>query len=129
MPRDLSSDEARQVYKAYFDDTLKPAAIGHSRRNPDDPRTGSDMLADIGDDQVARAVADTVFRDGPDGIATVQRALGEKNPDGKYGSGVHGTLKSVITDGATKQDFLERLKAERLERYPDETNRIEYYTR
>lgn len=97
MPRDLSSDEARRVYKAYFDDTLKPAAIGHSRRNPDDPRTGSDMLEDIGDDQVARAVADTVFRESPEiGITMVQKSLDNGSADGTYGSEMRRILKSYL---------------------------------
>ena len=118
-PHDLSYPDMQGFYKAYFDRYFSGAARGHSRKHPDDARTGSQMFELLDSQFVATATADSVFRHGSgDGVMLVQEAINDTlgkddDIDSVFGSGTFTNLQNIAKDKALSQKFLENLRIQR----------------
>lgn len=121
LPEDLKAKELNQtninqVYKAYFNDIFKGAAKT-AKLTTD---KGYTLLGTIGDDQVAAAFADTVFRANPEQVSVpmvknaINKALSLKPAPGDKFFGVAGTetfnnLRAIAKDAKKKRIFLDTL--------------------
>lgn len=114
--KDLDQKSINQVYKAYFNDLFKGAAKT-AKLTAD---KGYTLLGTIGDDQIAAAFADTIFRDDPELVSVpmiqgaINQALSLNHVPGDRYLGVAGTqtfnkLRSIAKDPKKKRVFLDTL--------------------
>ncbi len=128
---DLDMKDIRDFYVAYFDDALSSAKKGYKRRNPDNPKSGLRLLADLGN-HVGDSVADTLFKNGGDlGVKVVQDALNEYRPvkgyisDKAIGSNNYNTLKEIASDKKEAKKFLDKLAFQRIQQEKNAKNEKE----
>lgn len=125
VPSDLTFDQRVQVYDYYFDKAL--ARVG-----------GAIALDGIPDKQVAAAVADTLFRHGPEGgtflleqaINTVRWSVGLPSVDmSKLPEEPILTSLIILSLPETKTDLLTAIKGFRDNRVlPSELARVQYFS-
>ncbi len=133
--KDLTIDNVKDLYEIYFDDAMGGAAIGYNNANKGSGLAGSDMLAKIGNDNVASAAADTLFRNGTGaGAQMIQHAANVALPrnqqistSGGYGSQTQNALQTIADDPDMTQTFLDRLADLRTAAYPNEQPRNDYF--
>ncbi len=111
-PKQLTMDQAAQVYRGYFDDVLERV---------DKTKKGHQVLQQIGDPKSAAAFADTLFRHGgPDGTEMIQNAINSVKPgtfgkpDRKMGPVTFGEYNRLAGDPKTRGRLLQALAAIRL---------------
>lgn len=120
----LDYEDVKHAYKGLFDVHFDKVAEKKKKN-------GSRLLSEFGDDSVASAFGDVVFRDGlGDAGVFVHRALEKANPslsfgnDTVLGSNAFGHLKDISGDESKRKIFLNSLANQRRK---EEKDRNDYF--
>ncbi len=124
---DLTQSQILTVYKAFFNDKFKGAAIT-AKLAPD---KGYTLLDTIGDDEVAAVFADTLFRNNAGAVIEAINKTLSTNMVNDFTAGTQkfNNLRTIAEDPKKKRDFLNTLGEIRDEEFsdPGDINRHEYY--
>lgn len=133
-PSDLDMEDIINFHKGYFDRYFRGAAETMTKETSK-KINGHQMLDTIGDDNIARAVADALFRIGStkgakiiydSTIAVLPNAENRINDD-TIGTKAFADLRRIAQNAELKRQFLDKLKEGRDEAYPDEQPRNSYF--
>lgn len=137
-PFELNAEDIREVYKAYFNDTMKGAVKGYNKdKNPEQYKNGLQLLDDLKDEKGAAAVANVLFRHGSDKGAkyiqeSINSALSKEDQIPTYGgmgSQTYNGLRKVLSDKSARRVFLNNLKNKNIaaDEEKRELDRINYF--